>query len=181
MVTSSKGHAVGSLGCWQGQHCNGCGCLGLAGMEMLPWNCRAHFCPRWQEECHEGPQDDGDADTPWGPRWDPGWEKGLLLLCSPQQGLSPGAARTSEELEVRKGLRENTTALLLHGQRDHHEAVGQLREVLDEVILPAERKRQLQSNDAGHGRAGGLSCPGSMGMGGEGGRGTPPTSRTPKR
>lgn len=92
-----------------------------------------------------------------------------MLLCSPQQGLSLGAARTGEKLEVRKGLRENTTALLLHGQRDHHEAVGQLGEVLDEVILPAERRRQLQSNDAGHGRAGGLSRPSGTGTDGSGG------------
>lgn len=70
-----------------------------------------------------------------------------------------GAARTGEKLEVGKRLGEDPAALLLHGQRDHHEAIGQLGKVLDEVILPAERRRQLQSNDAGHGRAGGLSRP----------------------
>lgn len=88
--------------------------------------------------------------------------------------LNPGAARTREKLEIRKGLREDATALLLHGQRDHQEAVSQLGEVLDEVILPAERKRQLQSNDAGHGRAVGPSHPGGTGTGGSGGRGTSP-------
>jgi len=100
-----------------------------------------------------------DADAPRGPRWDPGWEK-------PTAGVSPGVARTGEELEVGQGLREDAAALLLHGQRDHQEAVSQLREVLDEIILPAERKRQLQSHDAGHGWAGGLSCPGGTGMDG---------------
>lgn len=84
-------------------------------------------------------------------------------------GLTPGAARTGEKLEVGKGLREDATALLLHGQRDHQEAVGQLGKILDEVILPAERKRQLQSHHAGHGRAGGLSRPGSTGTDGSGG------------
>lgn len=88
--------------------------------------------------------------------------------------LSRGAARTCEELEIRKGLREDTTALLLHGQWDHQEAISQLGEVLDEVILPAERKRQLQSNDAGHGGAAGLSRPGGTGTGGSGGQGTSP-------
>lgn len=60
-----------------------------------------------------------------------------------------GGARTGEELEVGQGLGQDTTALLLHGQRDDQEAVGQLREVLDEVVLPAETKTQLQSTDAG--------------------------------
>lgn len=58
-------------------------------------------------------------------------------------------ARTGEELEVGQGLGEDAAALLLHGQRDDQEAVGQLREVLDEVVLPAETKTQLQSTDAG--------------------------------
>lgn len=64
-----------------------------------------------------------------------------------------GLALTSEELEVGQGLRQHPTALLLHGQRDDQQPISQLREVLDEVVLPAERKRQLQSKDAGCGRA----------------------------
>lgn len=110
-----------------------------------------------------------------------GGRRGSCCCTCPQRGLSPGAARTSEKLEVGKGLREDTAALLLHGQRDHHEAVGQLGEVLDEVILPAERKRRLQSNDAGHGRAGGLSRPSGRGTDGSGGQGTSPASRRPNR
>lgn len=98
-----------------------------------------------------------------------------------RRGLCCEAARTGEKLEVGKGLREDAAALLLHGQRDHHEAIGQLREVLDEVILPAERKRQLQSNDAGHGRARGLSRPSGMGTDGSGGQATSPASKRSNR
>lgn len=49
---------------------------------------------------------------------------------------------TSEQLEVREGLGEDPPALLLHRQRDHQQPVGQLREVLDEVVLPVERSRE---------------------------------------
>lgn len=48
---------------------------------------------------------------------------------------------TSEQLEVREGLGEDPPALLLHRQRDHQQPVGQLGEVLDEVVLPVERSR----------------------------------------
>lgn len=49
---------------------------------------------------------------------------------------------TSEQLEVGEGLGEDPPALLLHRQRDHQQPVGQLREVLDEVVLPVERSRE---------------------------------------
>lgn len=48
---------------------------------------------------------------------------------------------TSEQLEVREGLGEDPPALLLHRQWDHQQPVGQLRKVLDEVVLPVERSR----------------------------------------
>lgn len=50
---------------------------------------------------------------------------------------------TSEQLEVREGLGEDPPALLLHRQRDHQQPVGQLREVLDEVVFPVERRERL--------------------------------------
>ena len=49
---------------------------------------------------------------------------------------------TSEQLEVREGLGEDPPALLLHRQWDHQQPIGQLREVLDEVVLPVERSRK---------------------------------------
>lgn len=49
---------------------------------------------------------------------------------------------TSEQLEVREGLGEDPPALLLHRQRDHQQPIGQLRKVLDEVVLPVERSRE---------------------------------------
>lgn len=49
---------------------------------------------------------------------------------------------TSEQLEVWEGLGEDPPALLLHRQRDHQQPIGQLREVLDEVVLPVERSRK---------------------------------------
>ena len=49
---------------------------------------------------------------------------------------------TSEQLEVREGLGEDPPALLPHRQRDHQQPVGQLRKVLDEVVLPVERSRE---------------------------------------
>lgn len=59
------------------------------------------------------------------------------------EGRNPGSVcLTSEQLEVREGLGENPPALLLHRQRDHQQPVGQLREVLDEVVLPVERSRE---------------------------------------
>lgn len=47
---------------------------------------------------------------------------------------------TREQLEVREGLGEDPPTLLLHWQWDHQQPVGQLREVLDEVVLPVERR-----------------------------------------
>lgn len=151
------GDALGYLD----QHWAGCDCWGLTGMGMLlGWTHTppGYFCP---------------------------WHRGVMMPPSSHTGVQAGrrgcppvlctlgTARTCEELQVREGLREDTPALLLHGQRDHQEAISQLGEVLDEVILPAERKRQLQSNDAGHGRAVGLS-PGGPRTGGSGGQGTSP-------
>lgn len=49
---------------------------------------------------------------------------------------------TGEQLEVWEGLGEDPPALLLHRQRDHRQPVGQLRKVLDEVVLPVERSRE---------------------------------------
>lgn len=64
MVTSFGGYAMGSPDCWQDQHCNGCGCLHLAGMEMLACHAGADpqspyttSAPGAQEGCHEGPRD----------------------------------------------------------------------------------------------------------------------------
>lgn len=59
------------------------------------------------------------------------------------EGRNPGSAcLTSEQLQVREGLGQDPPALLLHRQRDHQQPVGQLREVLDEVVLPVERSRE---------------------------------------
>lgn len=56
---------------------------------------------------------------------------------------------TSEQLKVREGLGEDPPALLLHRQRDHQQPVGQLREVLDEVVLPVERSRETVNGGRG--------------------------------
>lgn len=69
------------------------------------------------------------------------------------RGLSPrvwsGSLRgfwrtclTSEQLEVGQGLREDSPALLLHRQRNHHQPISQLRKVLDEVVLPVGKSRE---------------------------------------
>lgn len=59
--------------------------------------------------------------------------------CRPGVWSGAGRGLTSEQLEVWEGLGEDPPALLLHRQRDHQQPIGQLREVLDEVVLPAER------------------------------------------
>lgn len=53
---------------------------------------------------------------------------------------------TCEELQVGEGLRQDPPTLFLHRQGDDHETVGQLGEVLNEVVVPwkereKERKR----------------------------------------
>lgn len=48
---------------------------------------------------------------------------------------------TCEELQVGKRFGQDAATLLLHRQGDDHETVGQLREVFDEVVVPAERRR----------------------------------------
>lgn len=57
--------------------------------------------------------------------------------------LKPGGPTcdTCEELQVGKRFGQHAATLLLHRQGDDHETVGQLREVFDEVVVPAERKR----------------------------------------
>lgn len=59
-----------------------------------------------------------------------------------EAGKGSHVCLTSEQLEVRKGLGEDPPALFLHRQRDHQQPVGQLRKVLDEVVLPVERSRE---------------------------------------
>lgn len=59
-----------------------------------------------------------------------------------EAGRGPCICLTREQLEVREGLGEDPPALFLHRQRDHQQPVGQLREVLDEVVLPVERSRE---------------------------------------
>lgn len=53
---------------------------------------------------------------------------------------------TCEELQVGKRFGQHPATLLLHWQRDDHKTVSQLREVFDEVVVPAERKRQTSEN-----------------------------------
>lgn len=59
-----------------------------------------------------------------------------------EAGRGPCLCLTSEQLEVREGLGEDPPALFLHRQRDHQQPIGQLRKVLDEVVLPVERSRE---------------------------------------
>lgn len=61
------------------------------------------------------------------------------------QGSQP-MCLTSEQLEVREGLREDPPALLLHWQWDHQQPVGQLGKVLDEVVLPVDKSRERLSH-----------------------------------
>lgn len=83
-----SGDAGGSPDCWQEQHWDGCDCQELTGMDS------------------QIPQ---IISTP-GP-WE-GWHKGVMMPLRNHAGihrgcsscLSPGTARTCEQLEVRKGL-----------------------------------------------------------------------------
>lgn len=68
-------------------------------------------------------------------------------------GLTPD---TCEELQVGKGFGQHPPTLLLHWQGDDHETVSQLREVFDEVVVPAERKRTVRRTDVGKQAALGL-------------------------
>lgn len=54
---------------------------------------------------------------------------------------------TCEELQVGKRFGQHPATLLLHWQGDDHETVSQLREVFDEVVVPAERSRTVRRTD----------------------------------